>query len=435
MENFDYQTPPVQEPPRRKIEWYHWLIIALIITVAGFAGGLKMGGSGYSFSLKSFKFVHVEAGPVNYDVVNKSEKPKTVTVDYNLLWNAIDILNKKYIDKPVDAQKLLYGSIKGAVESVGDPYTAFFEPKELESFETGLKGSFEGIGAEINKKDGNIVIVAPIDGAPAQKAGLRAQDIIVQINGTSTQGMNVEDAVQLIRGPKGTQVKLNIFRIGKDRPFDVTITRDTIEVKSVKWEIKDQEVNGKTKKIAVIAVSQFGDDTDDLFNQAVNDILKQSVDGIVVDLRNDPGGYLETSVNLASKWVDSGKLVVKQAMSDGTSENYNAEGNNPLKKYKTVILINGGSASASEIFSGALHDYKLATLVGDKSFGKGSVQQIFNLPDGSGIKVTIAKWITPNGKNLSHNGLDPDIAVKLSDEDIAAGKDPQMDKALEEVTK
>jgi carboxyl-terminal processing protease len=203
----------------------------------------------------------------------------------------------------------------------------------------------------------------------------------------------------------------------------------------VKWEIKSVTQNNVSKKIAVITISEYGDDTKSLFDQAVNDILRQSVQGIVVDERNNPGGYLQTAVDLASNWVDLGKTVVTEAHSDGTSQIYTASGNNRLANYKTVVLINGGSASAAEIFAGALHDYKLAELIGEKSFGKGSVQELINLKEGGAVKVTVAKWITPGGINLNHNGLDPDIKATLSDSDTAAGKDPQMDKALEEVTK
>ena len=199
----------------------------------------------------------------------------------------------------------------------------------------------------------------------------------------------------------------------------------------MKWQFKD--VNGK--KIAVVTLSRFGDDTEGLFNQAVGEILKQNPSGIILDLRNDPGGYLQTAVDVASNWVAAGKVVVTEAKSDGSSTPYIAAGLNRLAGIKTVALINGGSASAAEILAGALHDYGIVKLVGDKSFGKGSVQELVDLKDGSAVKVTVAKWITPNGKNLNKDGLDPDIPVKISDSDISAGKDPQMDAAIQEVTK
>lgn len=394
----------------------------LILVVVSYTFGYTMGHKGYVFQPKEFK------------VVNQSTLPQTV--DYSLLTDAINILEKQYIDKPVDQQKILYGAISGAVSAAGDPYTTYFNPTQLNDFQTNLKGSFEGIGAEVGQVNGNIVVIAPLDGSPAQKAGLKAKDIIAAVDGQSTASWSVDQAVTKIRGPKGTQVTLTIVRQGESKPFDVKITRDQITVKSVKWQYQTvKDASGKDKKIAVVSISQFGDDTTPLFTQAVNDILKNNVDGIVLDLRNNPGGYLQSAVDVASNWVSLDTTVVTEAHSDGTSQVYKAEGNNRLTGIKTVVLINGGTASAAEILSGALHDYKIAELIGEKSFGKGSVQELFNLKDGSAVKVTIAKWITPGGVNLNHNGLDPDVPVTLTQDQVNAGQDPQMDSALKEVTK
>jgi carboxyl-terminal processing protease len=247
--------------------------------------------------------------------------------------------------------------------------------------------------------------------------------------------MSVDQVVNLIRGPQGTTVDLTIVRGTNTKPFDVKITRQQIVVKSVNWTYKTVPVNGKNETIAVVTISEFGDDTTPLFTQAVNDILTHNVSGIIIDLRNNPGGYLQSAVDVASNWLSLGTTVVTEAHSDGTNIVYKAEGNNRLVGIKTEILINGGTASAAEILSGALHDYKIAQLIGEKSFGKGSVQELFNLKDGSAIKVTIAKWITPNGVNLNHNGLNPDIPVTLTQDDVNAGKDPQMDAAITAVTK
>lgn len=415
------QNENQNQPVSPKSKMWKWGVIGLILLLACYQFGYTMGHRGYVFAPKEFR------------VVNQSEQPQTV--DYNLLWDAINIVKQNYIEKPIDQQAMLYGAVKGAIEAVGDPYTTFFQPKELQNFQTNLKGSFDGIGAEVGKQNGNIVIVAPLDGSPAQRAGIKAKDIIAKVNGEVVNDWSVEQAVDKIRGPKGTKVTLTLVREGKNQPFDVTIVRDVIQVKSVKWEIKNIVQNGATKKIAVITLSQFGDDTDSLFSQAVNDILRQNVDGIILDERNNPGGYLQTAVDLASDWVDAGKVVVTEAHSDGTSQKYNAEGNNRFAGIKTVVLINGGSASAAEILAGALHDYQKAELVGEKSFGKGSVQELINLKEGGAVKVTVAKWITPGGINLNHNGLDPDVKVTISDSDASAGKDPQMDKAVEVVTK
>lgn len=389
-------------------------VVVLILLVAAYTFGYNMGHKGYVFQPSSFK------------VVNQNTLPQTV--DYSLLTDAINKLNTYSINKPLDQQKILYGAISGAVASLGDPYTTFFDPKSLNNFQTNLKGSFDGIGAEVGADTkGNVVIIAPLPDSPAAKAGLMPKDIIAAVNATSTSGMSVDQVVNLIRGPKGTQVMLSLIRGTNSKPFEVKITRDQIVVKSVTWKY--------VNNVAVVTVSEFGDDTTALFTQAVNDILTHHVNGVIIDLRNNPGGYLQSAVDVASNWLSLGTTVVTEAHSDGTNNVYKAEGNNRLKGIKTVVLMNGGTASAAEILSGALHDYNVAELVGEKSFGKGSVQELFNLNDGSAIKITIAKWITPKGVNLNHNGLDPDVAATLTQDDVNAGKDPQMDKAMQEVTK
>lgn len=398
-----------------------WIII-LIVVYGAYYSGFQSGKKGYTFEPKEFK------------VINQAQVP--ATVDYSLLWKALEVVGTKYIEKDsINQQKVLYGAVKGAVESLGDPYTTFFEPKTLESFKTDLKGSFGGIGAEVGKKNNVIVIVAPIDDTPAKRAGLQAKDIIVSVDGQSTQDWSVDQAVDKIRGPKGTTVTLSIYREGKDKPFEVKIVRDVIAIKSVKLSYKETEVNGQKKTIAIITLSRFGDDTKGLFDKAVTEILTKNVSGVVLDLRNDPGGYLQTAVDVASNWLKTGDLVVSEAHSDGSNIKFNAQGTSRLAGIKTIILINGGSASASEILAGALKDHNIANLIGEKSFGKGSVQELVDLPGGGAVKVTVAKWITPGGKNLNHDGLQPDFEVKLTEEDFNAGKDPQMDKAVEELNK
>jgi carboxyl-terminal processing protease len=412
---------PIKSPAEHKPSYFIKGIASLLIIVISYYVGYQAGHKGYIFIPKTFQ------------VISQSDAP--TTVDYSLLWKAIDVLNQKYIDKPIDQQKILYGAVSGAVSAMGDPYTTFFPPQQLTDFQTQLAGSFGGIGAEVGEKDGNVVVIAPLDGTPAKAAGIMAGDIIVQVDGQSTAGWSVDQAVNKIRGLKGTPVTLQIARQGQDKPLTFKIIRDTIVVKSVKWSYKTVSVNGQTKTVAVITISEFGDDTTGLVNQAVNDILTHNVSGIIVDLRNNPGGYLQSAVDVASNWVKQGDLVVSEAHSDGTTITYKGLGNPRLAGIKTLVMINGGSASAAEILSGALHDHGFAQLLGEKSFGKGSVQELVDLPGGSAVKVTIAKWITPNGVNLNHNGLDPDIPVKLTADDVNAGKDPQMDAALSQFSK
>lgn len=418
----DEQTQPQFTLPKRRSRFFPLFFILLLLCGA-FYLGYAQGQKGVTFDPKNFK------------VINKDSSAATTTVDYNLLWDAIGTLNKKYIDKPVSEQTILYGAVKGAVGATGDPYTEFFTPEELQSFKTDLKGSFDGIGAEIGKRNGNIVIIAPLAGSPAEKAGLRPKDIIAKVNGELVSDWSVEQAVNKIRGQKGTNVTLTIVRDGFTEAQDFTITRDTIEVKSVQWEVREVAAPGGTKQIGVITLSRFGDDTSTLMAQAARDLTLRGIQGIVLDLRNDPGGYLDTAVQVASYWLPKGTLVVTEAHSDSTEKQFMSTGIGSFAGIPTITLINGGSASASEIVAGALRDHNATRLVGEKSFGKGSVQEIVELSGGSAIKVTVAKWVTPGGKNLNQDGLNPDVEVELTGEDIEADRDPQLDKALEEVIK
>ncbi|HMR55571.1 MAG TPA: S41 family peptidase [Candidatus Doudnabacteria bacterium] len=400
--------------PFRNSTIMYLVVIALLFGV--FRLGYGAGQSGYSFDVREFK------------IVNQSGQ--SVNVDYGLLWEAIDVVNRKYIDKDqIDQQQVLYGAISGAVRAAGDEYTEFFDPKTLAQFRSELQGTFSGIGAEIGKSEGNIVVVAPLADSPAEKAGLQAKDIIVKVDDQTVVDWNVDEAVSVIRGEAGTQVRLTIFREGTGTPFEVTITRAQIEIKSV--VLTYREVNGRT--VAILKMSRFGDDTERLLNAAITEIQGRNVAGIILDMRNNPGGYLETSVDVSSEWLERGKLVVTEARSDSDTITFNSSGSNRLGNYKTVVLINGGSASASEIVAGALKDNGKAVLVGEQSFGKGSVQELIPLRNDTAVKVTIAKWITPSGQNLNQGGIEPDIKVEITPEDIEAGRDPQLDRALEEI--
>lgn len=416
MDNNIEQATSQNRPTYRK--WVLGALIAFVVIGGSFRLGYVTGAKGFTLD------------PKNFIITNKSDSPKVV--DYNLLWDALKVVQEKYIDSEnIDPQQVLYGAIQGAVSAAGDEYTQFFDPKEYSQFKTDLQGSFSGIGAEIGMRNDNVVIVAPLADSPAEKAGIQANDVIVNINGESASGLGVDEAVGKIRGPEGTEVTLSLYREGGTAPFDVKIVRQKIEIKSVKLEYK--EYNGK--RIAFITLSRFGDDTKELFAAAVTDVVKNNPAGVIVDLRNNPGGYLDTSVDVASEWLEEGKLVVKEEHSEKDAILYNSSGSNRLGNFKTILLINGGSASAAEILAGALRDNSKATLIGEKSFGKGSVQELIQLGKDSAVKVTVAKWITPNGKNLNHDGLEPDIKVELSADDIKADRDPQLDRALQEITK
>lgn len=423
----NYQ-PIIKKTKKHKvIKIIGFILLILILTSSAFAGGMIMAQKNEVIKSASVKEA-VYIGKIYNKYVTAPANKLTQDVDFNLFWNAWDLLKEKYVDKDkLDDKKMFYGALKGLVESSGDPYTVFMEPKLAKEFSNDLAGTFEGIGAEIGKKNDIITIVAPLADMPAEKAGLRAGDKIYAINGKPTAGLAVDEAVSLIRGPKGTEVTLAIFRDGFEKTKDFKIIRQIILVKSVKIKLRDD-------KIFVITMTNFNDDTSDLFKQAVQSAVEKNPKGIILDLRNNPGGYLETAIDVASEWIDNGVVVTEQFNPEKKNEYLN-RGRARLKDFKTAVLVNEGSASASEIVAGALKDYGKARLVGKKTFGKGSVQTLEELKDGSSIKITVAKWLTPKGYNINEEGIAPDIEVDLTAEDYNNNKDPQMDKAVEILNK
>ncbi len=357
------------------------------------------------------------------DVVGGDEYPEFLKndVNFSLFWNVWDSIKEIYVDKSIPETKLFYGALEGMVNALDDPYSEFFNPELTTRFFTELEGKFEGIGAHISIEEGYLVIIAPLDSSPAQKAGLIAGDFILAIDGVDTQGMSIEEAVDRIRGEKGTSVVLNIYREGFDEPQDFTIVRDTIEVHSVTWNVTDEH-------LGYINISQFNENTWPLWNQAVDELLAANVSGIILDLRNNPGGFLDTSVNVASDWVKQGVIVSEVARGEQL-ETFYTTGTARFADIQTIVLINGGSASGSEIVAGALADYKKARLVGETSFGKGSVQDVQQLPDGSALKLTIAQWLTPNKNQINGIGITPDVIVTMTPQDYENDLDPQLDVA------
>ena len=361
--------------------------------------------------------------------------PQPGDIDFSLFWDSYNKLQENFVSpEKIDNQKIVYGAIEGMAKTLGDPYTDFFDPAQAKRFQQDLAGSFEGIGVEVGIRKDQLTVVAPLEGTPGQKAGLKAGDIIVQIDGKDTSGMAVDEAVNLIRGPKDTTVKLNIFRADWSKPKDIVITRGTIIIPSMKWEIlaSTGEAGGKDGDTAYIRIFQFDQVLPADFSKAVMEILSSHAKKIVLDLRNNPGGYLDVSQDIAGWFLEKGDVVTIEDFGAGKEQKlYKAKGNSALLNYPIVILTNEGSASASEILAGALRDNRNVKLIGAKSFGKGSVQQVIDLKGGSFLKVTIAKWLTPKGASISEVGLTPDIKVDLTDQDIQQNKDPQLDKALE----
>lgn len=348
-------------------------------------------------------------------------------LDYSSVEEVYDTLRKDF-DGKLDNKKLLDGLKAGLASSAGDPYTEYMTVDEAKDFDGQLNGTFIGIGAELSKDEqGNIVVISPISGFPAEKAGLKPKDIITEINGKSTNGINVNEAVKLIRGEENTVVKLKVVRDkAKELTFD--ITRAKITIPSVTSKILDGN-------IGYLRISRYSEDTVDLATKAAQEFKDKNVKGVILDVRSDPGGLLDAAVKVSSLWLSPGKTILQEKRDSLIVKNYKASGEPILQGVPTVVLINEGSASASEITAGALHDNKVATLIGVKSYGKGSVQQLEKFPDGSLLKVTIAKWYTPGGININKEGIKPDTEVKLSDEDAKAGKDPQLDAANKALNK
>lgn len=343
------------------------------------------------------------------------------TLNYSSVNQVYRLLKQKY-DGTLTASQLLDGMKEGLAQSTGDPYTEYFTPKEATQFSDELNNSFDGIGAELGAdSQGNIEIIAPIAGMPAAKAGLKPKDIIMTINGASTSGLSPDAAVGKIRGPAGTQVKLGILRDGTQQ-LSFTITRASITVPSVTTKI----LSGN---IGYMQISTFANDTSNLANEAAATFASKHVKGLILDLRDNPGGLVDAAVDVSSLWLPQGQTIMQEKRGNQVVQTYTATGNDVLHGIPTVVLVNDGSASASEITSGALHDNGAARIIGIKTYGKGVVQELDNLPGGAELKVTVASWYRPNGQNINHKGITPDQIVQLSDQDIKASNDTQLNAA------
>ncbi|OGY85975.1 MAG: hypothetical protein A3G01_03530 [Candidatus Kerfeldbacteria bacterium RIFCSPLOWO2_12_FULL_43_9] len=322
---------------------------------------------------------------------------------------------------------MFYGALEGIVSSLDDPYSVFLDPELSQIFESDLSGEFEGIGAEIGIRKDQLVILAPLANTPASRSGLLAGDAILFIDDIDTFDMSLDEAVARIRGAQGTQVKLTIFRESESETRDITITRDRIHVDSLTWRFDDE------RGIAVIQLNQFLEVTEQELHTALNELLLKEPRGIILDLRNNPGGFLLTAIQVTSQFIPEDQLVVEEHFSDGSVQEYRSENAQPILDIPMIVLVNEGSASASEIVAGALQDYKRAKVIGEKTFGKGSVQDFRKFPDGSTLKLTVAEWTTPNSRSITDQGITPDIVVELTTEDINNNLDPQYDKAVEDL--
>jgi carboxyl-terminal processing protease len=363
-------------------------------------------------------------------VINKNPQVET-TADFSTFWKVWNILNEKSIyTKKITDQDRVYGAISGLASSLGDPYTVFFPPKENKSFSEAIAGSFEGIGAEIGMKDDILTVIAPLKDSPAYKSGIKAGDKIIKINNVTTTNVTVDSAIDLIRGPQGTTVTLTILRLGENQTRDIVVTRDSIQIPTIDTELRPDG-------IFVIKFYSFSENSASLFRDALIKFINSKSNKLVLDLRGNPGGYLDSAVNIGSWFINEGDTIVSENSMDGSKPKvYTSHGPRLFNdKLKFVVLVDGGSASASEILAGALQEHGIATLVGEKTFGKGSVQELIKITDDTSLKVTVANWYTPNGISISLQGLEPDVKVPFTQQDLDAKKDPQMDKAVEILNK
>src|SRR3989339_1060034 len=400
-----------------KIKLVNFIFVTAFIVII-FGGGYRLGQYQTLSKFSSQTTSNNKAVPVT---------------DFSLFWNVWSILDEKFVDKKkLDSKKMFYGAIKGMVAALEDPYTFFLTPSENKQSKDDLGGKFEGIGAQLGLKNNRITIIAPLKKSPAETAGVKHGDYINKVDNIATANWTLTQAVSKIRGPKNTKVKLTLERNNKE--IEITIVRQQIIVSSVELYFE--------KNIAILKVNQFGDNTNDEWVKVVNEIsnkwLGKQVKGMILDLRDNPGGYFEGSVYLASEFLPLGKLVVKQEATLYGDKEYRVSRIGILKEIPLVVLINKGSASASEILAGALRDYNRAQLVGEKSFGKGSVQEALDLKEGAGLHVTVAKWVLPNGDWINSKGIEPKIKVINEIKDgntITKDTDKQLEKAIELLAK
>lgn len=419
FQTFDSTSKPITTTAKKywwkkTVKIYSWILIVIL----AFVLGLGIGQINQQTDVENDSLV-TKASDQIAELFGKSGVDTGLFKD---VW--LKIHQDYYGRNNINDSDLFYGALSGMVSALGDPHTLFFDPKITKEFNQELSGIFYGIGAEIGRRDGLLIVIAPLAGTPAEKAGLKPGDKILAIDSKDATEYSVDQAISLIRGEKGTQVTLTILNNADNQTRDVVITREKISVPSVTYKLEDN--------LAIIKLSSFNEDTAEQFAKIVNKLLMDNPAGIVLDLRNNPGGYLETSVQITSYWLEPGQVIVREEFADlSKNQSHSAITKPSLAKFNTVILVNEGSASASEILAGALKDYDKARIVGKKSYGKGSVQNLFPLSDDTSVKITVAKWLTPKGSTIDGIGIKPDVEVDYTEADFKANIDPQLDKAKE----
>lgn len=395
------------------------VVVVLLLGVSFFSGA---------------RYGRQNSGAVTPPVVDNSSAPGDVHVDFGPFWKAWETIDQKFVptstsSKVSSSQERVWGAVGGLVDSLGDPYSVFMPPAEAEIFESDISGNFTGVGMEIGVHNDILTVIAPLKNTPAYRAGILPGDEILKIDDTTTDKLNTDEAVKLIRGKAGTKVRLTILRDSKP-PFEVSIARANIDIPTLDYNMRGDGV-------FVIRLYNFSANSPDLFRAALRQFVRTGSDKLVLDLRGNPGGFLEAAVDMASWFLPAGKVIVREAYKDGRDETVHRSRGYDIfsNKLKMAVLIDGGSASAAEILAGALSEQSVAKLIGEQSFGKGSVQQLFKITPDSSLKLTIAQWLTPNGKSISANGLVPATVVKRTDDDIKKGMDPQLAAAVSYVLK
>ncbi len=382
-------------------------------------------GAGFQVARRS-QLVSNPDGRSLLSAIEQSLKGKAPNEDPAVFDKVWDQISTEHVNQPVDQRVLYYGAVDGIVRALNDRYSSFFDPEATKAFKADLgETEFDGIGAELGVRADALVIIAPLPKSPAERAGLQAGDRLLRIDDQDASDLTVDQAVAKIRGQAGTKVMLTLFRDGQSEPVVLSITRENIALKSVVWSTR-KTPNGATA--AYVEISHFTEETDGLFNQSAQEFLLKQPRGLIIDLRNNPGGFLDAAVAIASHFLEAGSTVVIESRADNSKTTLESRGTPLLKGRKTVILVDGGSASASEILAGALQDYDVATVIGEKTFGKGSVQTYDEFRDGSSLKLTVAKWLTPLGRSIDGEGIVPDLLV---DGPRSATDDPVLQKALE----
>jgi carboxyl-terminal processing protease len=395
--------------------------LALILAVAAFFSGVHIGTTDAGDT-------QMQAGI--FSIFARTPDMDTEDVDLSEFWKVWGLLEEKFVTSSstnilTDEEKI-QGAIKGLVQSYDDPYTVFLPPTDAAEFDANISGNFGGVGMEVGIRDSLVTVIAPLPDTPAFQAGIVAGDVIVKIDDVSTEGVTIDDAVKLIRGEKGTDVLLTIFREGESGFLEISVTRDTITIPTVKTE----EVDG----VFIISLYSFNALAEKKMQEALREYVKSGTKKLILDMRGNPGGFLQSAVSIGSYFIPAGEVIVRENFGDGSPEELYRSQGKTLGKYapeEMVVLVDGGSASASEILAGALSQHGVATLMGKTTFGKGSVQELVDLPDGSSLKVTIARWFTPDGTSISEQGLEPDVVIERTPQQIIADEDPQLEAAVQ----